>query len=407
MRKHIENYFQFTRSERIGIFILLFLSLLTWLSYPIYTHFVVDKTKTDFSKFKKEIALLEITINEAEEKEGNNFQKFNNAYSNTDYPKKYNRKKEKAVITPFAFNPNSISQADLLVMGIPKNAIDNLIKFRNKGAKFYKKTDFKKVYGITDDIYNTIEQFIQLPISSTKKLEPEKYPELKEVARELTPQPFNPNTISKSAMVEMGISDKVASTIERFRNKGGTFRKKEDLSRIYGLKATDYSKLESFINIPIPEKPKKEFANAAPKFVKKKKETQPIDINKATIEDWSTLNGIGAGRSKMIVAYREKLGGFYTINQVSETFGLPDSTFQQIKPFLIIDESNLKININEVTIDGLKKHPYLNFRQAKAIVNYRSNHGAFESASDIAKVRALTKNDVEKILPYLAVDGSR
>ena len=108
MRKQIENYFKFTRSERIGIFILLFLSLLTWLSYPVYTHFFIDKTQTDFTKFNEEIALLEMTIKEAEEKDGNNFQKYNN-YSNSDSPKKYNQKKQKAVITPFAFDPIEVS----------------------------------------------------------------------------------------------------------------------------------------------------------------------------------------------------------------------------------------------------------------------------------------------------------
>ncbi len=404
MRKQIENYFQFTRSERIGIFILLFLSLLTWFAFPIYTRFFVDQSKTDFTKFKTEIALLEMTIKASEDKNGNSFTSDDN-FIKSAYSKKYNKSKKKAVITPFAFNPNTISQADLLVMGIPKNAIDNLVKFRNKGAKFYKKADFKKVYGITDDIYSTIENFIQLPVNSTKKLEPAKYPELKEEKRALTPFEFDPNTISKAEMRRMGLSDKVAATIENFRSKGGTFRRPEDLSRIYGLKEEDYNKIQSFITIDEKAPPKKEIvADAKSKFVTKKKEVQPIDINEATMEDWSTLNGIGAGRSKMIIAYREKLGGFYTIDQVRETFGLPDSTFQQIKPFLRIDASNEKIDLNTVTLDGLSQHPYLNFRQAKAIINYRSNHGEFESVESLAAVRALSKEDVDKIAPYLRVN---
>ena len=402
MRKHIENYFQFTRSERIGIFILLFLSLITWLSFPIYTHFFVDESTTDFSKFKKEIALLEISIKEKEEKEGKSYKQYE-SYSNGSNSKSYNTKKKKTVITPFAFDPNTISQADLLVMGIPKNAIDNLVKFRNKGAKFYKKSDFKKVYGITDDIYQTIEQFIQLPTNSIKKLEPEKYPELKKEERPITPFPFDPNTITKSEMIKMGLPDKVAATIENFRNKGGSFRKPEDLSRIYGLKEADYNKIQPFITIEKKAFPEKEKLVAESKFVKKEKVVRPIDINKASQEDWATLSGIGPGFSKMIITYREKLGGFYTIEQVRETFGLPDSTFQKIEPFLLLEASNKKININTVTIDGLSEHPYLNFRQAKAIINYRSNHGEFGNPEDIGKVRALTETDVEKVVPYLRV----
>lgn len=407
MRKPIENYFQFTRNERIGIFILIFLSFLIWLAFPIYTHFFVDETKTDFTEFKKEIALLEITIKEKEKKNKKSYKNYNN-YSKSDYSKNYEPKK-KTVITPFAFNPNTISEADMLVMGLPKNAINNLVKFRNKGAKFYKKADFKKVYGIDDDIYATVEQFIQLPVNSTKKIKTENYPELKEVKPAINPFPFDPNNITKNGMERLGLSDKVATTIENFRNKGGSFRKAEDLSKIYGLSEEDFNKLYPFIEIKpkvetYASNTKSEFTSKGSNFKpKEKKVVQPIDINKATREEWTTIKGIGPGFSKMIISYREKLGGFYKIDQVSETYGLPDSTFQSIKPFLLIDEVNEKIDLNTVTIDGLKAHPYLNYKQAKAVVNYRHNHGDFATVEDIVKVRVFSVEDVERIAPYLRI----
>jgi competence protein ComEA len=103
-----------------------------------------------------------------------------------------------------------------------------------------------------------------------------------------------------------------------------------------------------------------------------------------------------------IVNFRDKLGGFYSIEQVGETFGLPDSTFQKIKPLLQLKNSSIrKININTATVDELKAHPYIKYSIANPIVAYRTQHGPFSNIEDIKKVMVVTNEIYNKIAPYL------
>jgi len=117
-----------------------------------------------------------------------------------------------------------------------------------------------------------------------------------------------------------------------------------------------------------------------------------------------SLPGIGSKLAARIVAFREKLGGFYKVEQVAETFALPDSTFQKIKSRLIISHVDIKkLNINIATIDELKAHPYLRYNIANAIVQYRTQHGNFSSISDIKKIMMITEEIFNKAAPYLSV----
>jgi len=105
-----------------------------------------------------------------------------------------------------------------------------------------------------------------------------------------------------------------------------------------------------------------------------------------------------------IVTFRDKLGGFYSIEQVGETYGLPDSTFQKIKQYLKLDNPSVKkININTATVDELKAHPYIKFSLANPIVAYRNEHGSFSKIEDIKKVMAVTDEIYKKIAPYLSL----
>lgn len=128
-----------------------------------------------------------------------------------------------------------------------------------------------------------------------------------------------------------------------------------------------------------------------------------IDINKADTTVFMALPGIGSKLATRIVTYREKLGGFYSIEQVSETFGLQDSTFQKIRKWLVVKDTVLrKININKANIDELRM-PYISYNLANAIYEYRRQHGEYKSPEDLMKIMLMTNEIFRKILPYLAV----
>ena len=117
------------------------------------------------------------------------------------------------------------------------------------------------------------------------------------------------------------------------------------------------------------------------------------------------MPGIGSKLATRIITFRDKLGGFYSLTQIGETFGLPDSTFQKIKQYLKLENTSIrKININNATIDQLKAHPYIKWSLANPIIAYRNEHGFFSKIEDLKKVMAVTEDIYNKISPYLTVE---
>ncbi|MEO7522560.1 MAG: helix-hairpin-helix domain-containing protein [Ferruginibacter sp.] len=215
---------------------------------------------------------------------------------------------------------------------------------------------------------------------------------------------FDPNTLSAPGWKKLGVADKAIATIQNYLSKGGKFRDPEDIKKIWGLHKDQVEELLPYVkitqsanstslNYPVYEK--KEFT---------KKATSIVDINNADSSAYISLPGIGPGYARRIVKFRDKLGGFYKTEQVAETFGLPDSVFQKINSYLQVSGENLrKININTVTFDELKEHPYFRYQLANAIIQYRTQHGNFSSVGEIKKIMLITEEVFEKVSPYLTV----
>lgn len=222
---------------------------------------------------------------------------------------------------------------------------------------------------------------------------------------------FDPNTLSEDGWKRLGLRDKTVSTIKNYLVKGGKFRRPEDISKIWGLSKADAERLIPYVKLP-DEQQNKNYSAAAPKEQSTVSKTEKkiytivmVDINAADTSALIALPGIGSKLAQRIINFREKLGGFYKIEQVAETFGLPDSTFQKIKNKLTLNSTSLKkININKAAIDELKSHPYLRYAIGNAIVQYRNQHGNFSSLTELKKVMAVTDEVYAKALPYLTVD---
>jgi len=219
--------------------------------------------------------------------------------------------------------------------------------------------------------------------------------------------PFDPNTLSATGWRQLGLRDKTIQTILNFRNKGGHFEKADDLQRIYGLTKKEYERIADYVNIrsTSTEKIAGSFANKNPSSSNKPTFTiSSVDINTADTSALIALPGIGSKLAARILNFRTRLGGFYSIDQVGETFGLPDTIFQKIKPYLkLVDAAVKKIDINIASADELKIHPYIKWPIANAIVAYRKEHGIFSKIEDIKKIMVITDDDFKKISPYLSL----
>jgi len=236
---------------------------------------------------------------------------------------------------------------------------------------------------------------------------------------------FDPNTITLEKLQELGLSERTAMNVINYREKGGRFRKPEDLKKLYSLKPEDAQRLIPFVQIPEAqfvhiqpnhdvnaiEKIKENATDlaAAPASKPERKErliTEPIDINLADSFSLTLLPGIGAKRAGAICRYRDRLGGFATVDQIAETYGLPDSVFQQILPYITLGNGPAnKLCLNKATEIQLKNHPYIGWQMAKIIVAYRNQHGNFNAVEDLAKIYAVKKDWLEKVKPFLKTES--
>lgn len=154
------------------------------------------------------------------------------------------------------------------------------------------------------------------------------------VSIKLKPFRFDPNTLSAEGWIQMGLSERTVQILMNYRNKGGRFRKPEDLRKIYSLKEEEANALIPFVSIDGGASEKNNYNNAYDDKTQRKKSYTIIDINTASEDEWKALPGIGEVLSKRIVKFRNSIGGFNSIDDVKRTYGLSDSTFIVIKPFL-------------------------------------------------------------------------
>jgi len=211
---------------------------------------------------------------------------------------------------------------------------------------------------------------------------------------------FDPNSASHEELISLGLSAKLSKTIVNFREKGGKFYKPDDLKKIYGINDSLFNSILPFIKIADSD-----FNSATKNEKKYSKEKTIIYINSADTTALQLLNGIGSKLSKRIVIFRDALGGFYSIDQLKEVYGLKPEVIEKNNDRMILEGGVKKININTCSAEDLKNHPYIaKWNIANAIVNYRKLHGNYVSVSDIQKTDLVNADLYSKLAPYLTVE---
>lgn len=207
---------------------------------------------------------------------------------------------------------------------------------------------------------------------------------------------FDPNGLSPEEWKKLGLQDWQIKVIKNYEAKGGRFYKKEDLAKIYGINEDLFKRLEPFITI------RAQYTGKATVNAKPAVTVKMVDINQADTNILMELRGIGPSFARRIVKYREKLGGFYSVDQLLEVYGFDQQRLDQLKNQCTVGKGPYRlIPINKSGTKELKMHPYFDYSIAKALVDERILRGGFKSADDVKNIAGIPEVLLRKIIPYL------
>ncbi len=217
----------------------------------------------------------------------------------------------------------------------------------------------------------------------------------------LKPFPFNPNLLPSEQWSQMGLKDWQIKVIKKYEAKGGKFYKKEDFKRMFCISPSEYEILEPYISIP---EQKNEYADRKPEIREIKKRVL-VDLNTADSVTMLSLYGIGPSFARRIIKYRNLLGGFYDKSQLLEVYGFDQGKLDKIEDFCEVSSTGIKrINVNSIKVDELKKHPYLDYYTAKAIVDQRIILGRYSTMQQVKAIPLIHEELFIKIQHYFVLD---
>lgn len=266
----------------------------------------------------------------------------------------------------------------------------------------------KNTYTDFSEFKSEIEEFrkSQQTIADSIRIEQlQNRGELDEVLakQKLKPFPFNPNMLPEEAWAELGLSEKQIQTIKNYEAKGGKFRKKEDLKKMYCISEAEYNILESFIRIPSEFKSKPSPSKSKP--IKKKIRYLTLEINSADSSALVNSLNIAPWIAKRVVNYRNILGGFSKAQQLKEVYGFDATFYNKIEKYITLDTSLIiKININTSSFKEILRHPYISYDITKEIVNQRKKEGTYGSTVRLIELGILSESLFIKLEPYLSVN---
>jgi DNA uptake protein ComE-like DNA-binding protein len=211
---------------------------------------------------------------------------------------------------------------------------------------------------------------------------------------------FNPNKLDAEGWRRLGLTERQAASVLRYREKGGRFRVKGDIRKVFGIGQERARQILPFVLLPdsLPEQARSRPAH-------RPERRAAVEVNRADSVQLEALPGIGPGLAGRIVRYRERLGGYHDLDQLREVWGVDDSLFNFIASRLTADSTfGLKrLNLNTDSLPVFGRHPYIGWKIGRVLLNYRKQHGPFQSLEEIRKTGLIAEDIFRKLAPYLEV----
>lgn len=214
---------------------------------------------------------------------------------------------------------------------------------------------------------------------------------------------FDPNTADSAQLARLGLQPWQISNIYKYRSHGGIYRTKHDFARLYGLTVKQYRELEPFITISSDYAPASTLVSEAPQPADtlprrhKLQAGETIDLNSLDTLLFQQVPGIGPYFARRIAAYGRRLGGYAHVDQLDEIDDFPAAA----KPFFTVSTPPQRLAVNRLSLGELRRHPYLNYFQARAITDYRRLHGRIASLDDLSLLPDFTPEALDRLRPYV------
>ena len=216
---------------------------------------------------------------------------------------------------------------------------------------------------------------------------------------------FDPNTADSTQLLRLGLQPWQVRNIYKYRAHGGIYRQKEDFARLYGLTVKQYRELEPYIRISKDYLPASTLVGERPKMERdtlrypvKIQESEHIVLNTADTIQLKKVPGIGSYYASEIIRHGQRLGGYVNVDQLDEIEDFPKDAK---KYFVIADARPNRLRINRLTLQQLRRHPYINFYQAKAITDYRRLHGDIKNLNELRLSKDFTDEAIRRLEPYI------
>lgn len=228
---------------------------------------------------------------------------------------------------------------------------------------------------------------------------------------------FDPNTADSTQLLRLGLQPWQVRNIYKYRAKGGIYRTPEDFARVYGLTRKQYNDMRPYIQISDDYAPAADFVGSSRpnfnetktdepkynrdtvKFPVKIHEGQFVDIVIADTSQLKKVPGIGSYWARQIVKYRERLGGYVSTKQLLEIEAFPDEALKYLK----VESPHVeKLNVNTLSLNQLRRHPYINFYQAREICDYRRLKGRITDLNQLSLLKDFPPEQIERLRPYVA-----
>jgi len=294
----------------------------------------------------------------------------------------------------FTFDPNTVSYEQLLALGFERHTAVSILKYRARGKVFEIAEEFALCYGVTDSMFARLRPYINIGKQfraenrgdSIRAINRQRWEQKIDNRRPHPYEPFRIDTVSIAYLQRIGFSYRQAEGLIEYRDSGAEgIRNMAELSDCWAVSPEMADSLARYVIFPEP-----------------KPYGGKIEINSADSATLVTVRGIGPKTAQAIVSYRKLLGGYVSIEQLSEIKCVTSENFARFSSQICCDSCVFsKIDINFAPASELERHPYMTRRAINRIIQLRKSKGGWKSIEEIVNDDIFTSEQVSALAPYL------